>query len=79
MAGNAEEYIWNLSPADRPRTRIDDMGVERGTMSPRNRMVRGGGYGQKNHNLLAWFRDKNVNPKETYSDDSGFRTVRRAN
>lgn len=80
MAGNVEELIWNLSSLQkRASTRTDYKGPEQGPMSSRKRIVRGGGFGQKNHNLTAWFRDKDRSPSEHFSDDTGFRTVRRAN
>ncbi len=80
MAGNVEEYIWDISVEYRIMNRLNYAGP---TLTPQSldKKVKRGGYfsGDKPYYLSAWNRERSATPDITFYEHTGFRTVRRAN
>jgi len=77
MAGNIEEFVWDLYSEKRDMSRIDFRGPEMGPQSSDLHMLRGGFYNdisKKPTNLTAWWRYSSYFP-EMDDDAIGFRTV----
>ncbi len=77
MAGNIEEFVWDIYSQKRDMSRIDFRGPEMGPQSSDLHMLRGGFYNdisKKPTNLTAWWRYSSYFP-EMDDDAIGFRTV----
>lgn len=76
MAGNVQEFVWDILADERPVSRIDYTGPLFGPQSGIGRIIRGGRFNLANLLLTAWFRHRQLEPSLDYKKDVGFRTVR---
>lgn len=76
IAGNVDEFIWDLFSDDRPQNRLDYTGPEYGPQSGSMRFIRGGNYVYRYLLLAAWYRFNSVSPDDATLGNVGLRTVR---
>lgn len=76
MAGNVEEFVWDISADERPKSRIDYASPLPEPQSGIKRIIRGGRYNYEHLLLAAWFRHRQLDPSLYDAEYVGFRTVR---
>lgn len=75
IAGNVQEFVWDISSDDRVQSRIDYTGPEKTPQGRTGRMIRGGRFDYNHLLLTAWWRIRQLEPDLDFKRDVGFRTV----
>jgi formylglycine-generating enzyme required for sulfatase activity len=75
MAGNVQEFVWDISSDDRVQSRIDHTGPVKEPQGRTGRMIRGGRFDYNHLIMTAWWRIRHLEPDMDYKRDVGFRTV----
>lgn len=78
IAGNAEEFLWDIASSYRPESRFDYTGPKFSPESGDKRVMRGGQYNHKALLLCAWYRENKITPDDYSGGGVGFRCVRTA-
>ncbi len=79
MAGNIQEFIWDIMADARILSRVDYRGPKRTPLGKTGRIIRGGRFDYNSLLMTHWWRFYHLEPDIDFKRDVGFRTVATAN